>query len=201
MRAGRRAGPAALALLATLALTGCVQVTTSLTSDEVACQEGDDGTPANAVLLMAQSVPSATWVPCLKSMPQGWHFSDMDVGRGTAQFWLDSDRDGLHAIEVRLTQACDTAGATEIPSDRGEMRRLERVTEVSPQYVGRRFYLFEGGCITVLFTLSGENRGEPLAVATQGLGAVPREDLRALVEEKSGGRLQLDPPAGDEGDR
>lgn len=195
MRAGLRAGPAVLALLGALALPGCVNVTTSLTSDEVACQEGDDGTPANAVLLMAQSVPSATWVPCLKAMPQGWHFSDMDVRNRSARFWLDSDRDGLHAIEVRLTQSCDTQGATEIPSDRGEMRRLERVTEVSPQYVGRRFYLFDGGCITVIFTLSGENRGEPLAVATQALGAVPREDLRALVHEKSGGRLNLDPPA------
>jgi hypothetical protein len=192
-------GPAALAFAGALAVSGCVEVTTSLTSDEVACQEGDDGTPANAVLLMAQSVPSATWVPCLEAMPQGWHFSDMDVRRGTGQFWLDSDRDGLHAIEVRLTQTCDTEGATEIPSDREGMRRLERVTEVTPQYVGRRFYLFDGGCITVVFTLSGENRGEPLAVATQGLGAVPREDLRDLVHEKSGGRLHLDPPAEDGG--
>ncbi|WP_324274594.1 hypothetical protein [Blastococcus brunescens] len=63
-----------------------------------------------------------------------------------------------------------------------------------PLYVGRRYYLFEGGCITVVFRLSGENRGEPLAVATQGLGAVPRDELRALVHEKSGGRLHLDPP-------
>jgi hypothetical protein len=200
VRAGRRTAPVLLALLGALALPGCVNVTTSLTSDEMACQEGDDGTPANAVLLMAQSVPSATWVPCLEAMPQGWHFADMDVRNGSAAFWLDSDRDGMHAIEVRLTQSCDTRNATEIPSDRDGMRRLERVTEVSPQYVGRRFYLFDGGCITVLFTLSGENRGEPLAVATQGLGAVPREDLRALVHEKSGGRLHLDPPA-EEGGR
>ncbi len=199
MRAGRRAGAAVLALLGSLALSGCVELTTSLTSDEVACQEGDDGTPANAVLLMAQAVPSATWIPCLEAMPQGWHFSDMDVGRGAGAVLLDSDRDGIHAIEVRLTETCDIKGATEIPSDREGMRRLERVTEVSPQYVGRRFYLFEGGCITVLFTLSGENRGEPLAVATQGLGAVPREDLRALVHDKSGGRLELDPPATDGG--
>ena len=196
MTAGPRHRPAPLLLLGTLLLSGCGPLTT-LTSDVVACQEGDDGTPANAVVLMAQSVPSASWVPCLEAMPQGWHFSEMDVDRGSARFWLDSDRDGTHAIEVRLTKSCDTEGATEIPSDRDGMRRLERVTEVSPQYVGRRFYLFDGGCITVVFTLSGENRGEPLAVATQGLGAVPRADLRALVHEKSGGRLELDPPASD----
>ena len=55
--------------------------------------------------------------------------------------------------------------------------------------------MFEGGCITVLFTLSGDDRAEPLAVATQIIGTVPREDLQNLVLEESGGRLELDPPS------
>jgi hypothetical protein len=187
-----------LAALGLLVLPGCVAVDT-LSTELVACAEGDDGTPSNGVVLMAQSVPTASWVPCLEGMPLGWHFSDMDVDRGSGRFWLDSDRDGVHAIEVGLTESCDIEGATEIPSDRPEMRRLERVTQVTPQYVGRRFYLFDGGCITVVFNLFGENRGEPLAVATQGLGAVPRDELRALVHEKSGGRLELDPSADRDG--
>jgi hypothetical protein len=74
------------------------------------------------------------------------------------------------------------------------MRRLERVTQVTPQFLGRRFYVFDGGCITVVFTLNGPDRSEPLAVATQSLGTVPREELRQLVHEQSGGRLELDPP-------
>ena len=113
---------------------------------------------------MAQAVPTASWVQCLEGMPLGWHFSDMDVDRGAARFWLDSDRDGMRAIEIRLTRSCFTSGSTEIPSDRPEMRRLERVSQVTPLYLGRRYYLFDGGCITVVFRLSGENRGEPLAV-------------------------------------
>ncbi|MFD2089998.1 hypothetical protein [Blastococcus deserti] len=198
MTPGRRWWPALLAAMGVALLPGCVRVNT-LSSDLVACEEGDDGAPSNGVILMAQAVPTATWVPCLETMPLGWHFSDMDVDNGSARFWLDSDRDGRRAIEFRLTETCDTEGATEIPSDRDKMRRLERVTQVSPQYVGRRYYLFEGGCITVLFRLSGENRAEPLAVATQGLGAVPREDLRALVREQSDGRLELDPPTARDG--
>jgi hypothetical protein len=187
------------AVLGLFMLSGCAGAD-PFGSRLVACAEGDDGTPSNGVVLMAQAVPSASWVPCLEGMPLGWHLSDVDVDRGSARFWLDSDRDGMRAIEVRLTESCDTEGATEIPSDRDGMRRLERVTQVSPQYVGRRYYLFEGGCVTVVFTLSGENRGEPLAVATQGLGAVPRAELQALVHEKSGGRLDLDPPATGGGD-
>ena len=189
----RRWAPALLAVLSLLVLPGCVRVGGTLSGDLVACKEGDDGTPSNGVVLMAQSVPSSSWVPCLEGMPLGWHFADMDVDRGSGRFWLDSDRDGLHAIEIRLTETCATSGATEIPSDRPEMRRLERVTQVSPVFVGRRFYLFDGGCITVAFSVSGEDRSEPLAVATQGLNAVPREELRELVHEESGGRLELDP--------
>ena len=199
MRRGHRWGPVLLALAALLVLPGCTRVGGTLSSELVACKEGDEGTPSNGVVLMAQAVPSASWVPCLEGMPLGWYFADMDVDRGTARFWLDSDRDGMHAIEVRLTRSCGTSGATEIPSDRPEMRRLERVSQVTPLYVGRRYYLFDGGCITVVFRLSGENRGEPLAVATQGLGAVPRDELRELVHRESDGRLQLDPPAGREG--
>jgi hypothetical protein len=190
----RRWGPVLFALAALLVLPGYIEVGGTLSTELVACKDGDNGTPSNGVVLMAQSVPSASWVPCLEGMPLGWHFSDMDVDGGSARFWLDSDRDGMRAIEIRLTRSCFTSGATEIPSDRPEMRRLERVSQVLPMYIGRRYYLFDGGCITVVFRLSGENRGEPLAVATQGLGAVPRDDLRAMVHEDSGGRLELDPP-------
>ncbi len=189
----RRWATLAATVLGPVLLAGCVRIGT-LSSELVACQEGDDGTPSNGVILMAQAVPTASLVPCLETMPLGWHFSDMEVEQDEARFWLDSDRDGRHAIEVRLTASCDTTGATEIPSDRAEMRRLERVMQVFPEYVGQRFYLFDGGCVSVLFTVSGGNRAEALAVVTQGLGAVPRDELRALVQEKSGGRLELDPP-------
>jgi hypothetical protein len=183
------------ALLGATVLSGC-GVPVSLDSELVACRAGDDGTPANGVVLMAQSVPTAMFVPCLDTIPLGWHFGDLEARDGTARFWLDSDRDGMHAIEVQLTESCDTEGATEIPSDRAEMRRLERVVQLSPQYVGTRFYLFDGGCIAVLFTVAGRDRAEPLAVATQGIDAVPREQLRALVRQESGGRLELDPGTG-----
>ena len=99
---------------------------------------------------------------------------------------------GRNHTKTATTSATD--GATEIPSDRDGMRRLERVTQVSPQYIGRRFYVFPGGCITVVFRLNGPDRSEPLALATQTIGAVPREQLRDLVREQSDGRLELDPP-------
>lgn len=185
---------ALVAAVAPLLLSGCVTV--DFGSEAVACAEGDEGTPTNGVILMAQSVPTASFVPCLESMPVGWHFATLDAQSGSARFWLDSDRYGTHAIEVRLTESCDTSGATQIPSERPDMRRMERVIQVYPQFLARRFYVFDGGCITVVFTLAGSDSSEPLAVATQGLGVVERDDLRELVREESVGRLELDPPEG-----
>jgi hypothetical protein len=187
-------------LVVALSLSGCASDSTATLRQPNCPVEGDD-TASNAVVLMAQSVPTASWVPCLRpdTLPGGWSFDSLDVHNGLSRFWLNSDRDGEMAIEVRLEASCTTAGTTEIPTDRDGMRRYERVTQTDPAYFGKRYYVFGGGCITFDFKLtgkSGQTRGEPLALATQSVAAVSRDDLRNQVHEASGGRLELDPPAG-----
>ncbi|MBN1094155.1 hypothetical protein JKP75_17290 [Blastococcus sp. TML/M2B] len=179
-------------MLAPALLSGCVRPVV-LDSEVVACREGEEGNPANGVVLLAQSVPTATWVPCLEVIPLGWGVSGLEATDEQARFWLDSDRDGNRAVEIRLDESCDTTGATRIPSDREAMQRWERVVQVTPRYEGTRFYTFDGGCISVLFRLSGDNRAEPLGFATSGLGAVPRDAVREAVREQTDGRLELDP--------
>jgi hypothetical protein len=186
------------ALLAGALLAGCASGTTHIAQAPL-CRASDDGA-GHGVILMAQSVPTATWVPCIgAALPLGWSFSALDARNGQAQFWLDSDRDGLEAVEVRLARTCDTTGAAEIPSDREDMRRLERVDRVDPTYAGESYYQFEGGCLTIAFALHGDSPGEALAVASQVVDVVSREDLAAQVREESDGRLSLDPPAREEG--
>lgn len=188
----RRWSPAAA--LGAVLLAGCA-LPVSVGGSELACRAGDDGGPASGVVLMAQSVPTASWVPCLDAVPLGWRLSGVEVRNGSGGFWLGSDRDGVRAIETRLTASCDTRGATEIPSDRDGLRRLERVTQVRPEYVGTRFYVFDGGCLSMAFRLSGDYRAEPLAVATESIDVVSRADVADHVHETSGGRLHLDAPA------
>jgi hypothetical protein len=186
-----------LALLAAAGATGCAGPTTGST-EAPTCGEGTEGA-ANGVVLMAQSVRTASWVPCLRAaVPLGWDFEYLDARNGKAAFQLGSDRDGQRQeIDVRLEPSCDTAGSTEIRSDRDGMQRFERVTMTTPQFEGERYYVFDGGCIVFDFRLTADNRGEPLALATQVVGAVSRADLRDQVHEESDGRLQLDPPEGD----
>ena len=193
----RITGPA-LVLVAGLTLSGCSSDTTA-TTEQPTCAAAEDREASNAVILMAQSVPTATWVPCLRSAPPlGWNFHHLDARDTVSVFSMDSDRDGQEAIKVRFEKSCDTAGATEIASDREGMDRLERVTQTTPTFKGERYYTFEGGCITFEFTLAGDSdsRGEALALATQAVGAVTRDDLSDQVHDESNGRLSLD-PAGD----
>jgi hypothetical protein len=172
-------------------LAGCAGNSTAITQAPL-CRTG--GSAENGVVLMAQSVPTASWVPCISAaLPLGWDFFHLDARNGRARFWLDSDRDGTQAIEVRLTATCPTGGTTEIPSDRDGMRRLERVRRVSPTYAGERYYLFPGGCLTFVFRLDGDSPGEALALASQVVGAVRRSDLDAQIRQESDGRLSLDP--------
>ena len=190
----RRALAGALTPLAAAILAGCASDgPNSAITDPPLCSDGNDGA-GNGVVLMAQSVPSATWVPCIgTALPLGWNFHHLEAANGEARFWLDSDRDGQKAVEVRLTASCDTAGSTEIPSDRAGMRRLERVGRMSPTYAGTRYYLFDGGCLSVVFSLDSDSPGEALALSSQAVGVVSRADLREQVRAKSGGRLDLDP--------
>jgi hypothetical protein len=193
----RRAPVATLLTLLTGGLlTGCASDSTAITAAPL-CADGS-GNADNGVVLMAQSVPTATSVPCISAaLPLGWNFEHLDARNGVSRFWLASDRDGQQAVEVRLEKSCDTAGATEVPSDREGMTRLERVDRLTPSYAGSRYYPFDGGCLTFEFALAGDNAGEALGVSSQVVGVVARADLAAQVQKESGGRLTLDPPPGD----
>jgi hypothetical protein len=195
----RAARAAALpALLTGGLLAGCAGDSTTVTSEPL-CSDGS-GEAGNGVILMAQSVPTATWVPCISAaLPLGWNFQHLDARNGVSRFWLNSDRDGQKAVEVRLTESCHTGGATEVPSDHEGMQRLERVDRMSPAYAGARYYLFEGGCMTVVFNLAGDSAGEALALSSQVVGVLARADLAAQVHEESGGRLSLDPAPDENG--
>jgi hypothetical protein len=195
----RRAVPLLVAVLATGVLAGCSSDSKTAVLAEPLCPVGDDDA-GNGVILMAQSVPTASWVPCIRSgLPLGWDFHHLEVSNGISRFSLNSDRDGQQAVQVRLERTCDTDDTTEIPSDREGMRRMERIRQVTPTFAGERHYLFDGGCLSVVFQLDGDSPGEALALASQAIGVVSRADLRAQVHEDSGGRIELDPRAGEDG--
>jgi membrane-associated phospholipid phosphatase len=102
------------------------------------------------MVLAAQSVPSATLVPCVDALPAGWSLNRFDTRRHRTRMWFDSDKAGAKAIEVSLLRPaeCNIAGAMEVPSDEVGTRRFERPEQLPPVLRATRYYVFDGGCVT-----------------------------------------------------
>ncbi|RPI10561.1 MAG: hypothetical protein EHM63_02955 [Actinobacteria bacterium] len=113
---------------------------------------------SNIMILMAQTVPTATSVPCVANLPAGWSVGGTEVESDEGRFWLDSALAGKHAVEATLRppEACTTEGATEVPSDEVGMRRFERPEQLTPDLVTTRYYTFEGGCVIYEFSFGGD---------------------------------------------
>jgi membrane-associated phospholipid phosphatase/tRNA A-37 threonylcarbamoyl transferase component Bud32 len=143
--------------------------------------------------LEAQSVPSASLVPCLRSLPTGWTLSNATVNDGRSVLTLDNDRAGMGAMVVRLAATCDPAGASPVLSDQPGARRLMLIERLAPQFSATRFDVFAGGCVTTQLTAPVASRAEVASEASLILGYTTRQSLQQALEERSGGRLHLDP--------
>jgi tRNA A-37 threonylcarbamoyl transferase component Bud32/membrane-associated phospholipid phosphatase len=137
--------------------------------------------------LMAQSVPSASLVPCLQLLPVGWSVAEVAVNNGRSVITLDHDRAGTAAMRVELTAACDLTGATEVTSEHPEALRYVLVDRAS------RAYKFSGGCVTQRFTAAAPSALRMRDTAATELGFTTRAALQAALSVRSDGRLQLDP--------
>jgi len=106
------------------------------------------------LILMAQAVPTAAYIPCVADFPAGWSFGGELIRNDRPEFWLNSDRAGVKAVTVLLTRDCVVSGAMEVPPEAGEplMRRYEEPTVLQPAFSGNRYYVFPGGCVTYHFS-------------------------------------------------
>jgi tRNA A-37 threonylcarbamoyl transferase component Bud32 len=162
-------------------------VQTPLMVKDVGC---DDLEP---LWLMAQSVPSASLIPCLQLMPVGWSVAEVAVNNGRSVITLNHDRAGGEAVVVKLTAACDLTGATEVTSEQPGTRRYLRMGRDATGSSATRAYTFAGGCVTQRFRGAGPGALGMRETAASELGFMTRAELRQALSQRSGGRLQLDP--------
>jgi hypothetical protein len=141
------------------------------------------------LILEAQSVPSAELLPCIDALPAGWSFSGLDVVDGRSRLFLDSDRAGFRAVDITLAASCNIEGATEVESDEPGTRRYERVFPREDLFAGVRYYVFDGGCTTYEFELTGEGRAGLTAEAAVAMSFLPRETVEQELFEETGLRL------------
>jgi hypothetical protein len=185
-RHGRRGsrGPAtvlaagALIMGATM-LTGCASVRDTVPG----C-----GDPLRMAII-AQSVPGAAYIPCIRQLPQGWSTSAFDPGNGGTRFALDSDRAPGAPVIVQLTARCSVGGAPPTQPRADGVRTYERLISTSPRTAGALYDVFPGGCITYRFTFV---LGPSIALIQQfesAVGLYSRQQLRLDLKRKLGVEL------------
>jgi tRNA A-37 threonylcarbamoyl transferase component Bud32/membrane-associated phospholipid phosphatase len=161
---------------------------TPLNIDNLSC------THLEPLWLQAQSVPSASLVPCVRSLPVGWMVAGVTVNDGRSVITLNHDRAGDAALVMRLTAACAPGGAVEGPSANAEVRHSQRIESgAGGEFTAAWFDQFPGGCVTSRLHLTTDPNGEFAAQAPQVLGFTTRAALQEALSQRSDGRLQLDP--------
>jgi hypothetical protein len=148
------------------------------------CEPSSAGYP----VLVAQAVPSATLIPCIRGLRPGWSYGGSEVRDGVARFWLDSDRAGIHAVEVSLTRGCSVVGLADVTNASGELdvRVFLEPISVRP-FSADWHFVFPGGCVTYRYRFGDVEQAPTLAFeADQALTFVPRSILVDLIEDAYG---------------
>jgi hypothetical protein len=141
--------------------------------------------------LLAQSVPTASYLPCIVELPTGWQSAHLVVERGSARFQLQSDRSEGHPVMVRLQDSCDVSRASPFPPRTVGGRSYLGVQSIEPRYLGTLYDVFPGGCVTYRFDFE---RGVHIALMAQlqsAVGFVSRPDLRRRLRQQLG--IELPP--------
>jgi tRNA A-37 threonylcarbamoyl transferase component Bud32/membrane-associated phospholipid phosphatase len=146
--------------------------------------------PHEPLLLMAQSVPTASLVPCIEILPVGWTLDGVVVGNDRSRFTMTSDRGGVLVTE--LAASCDLAGAVELTSERPGARRYVRIERNVTGLAMTRAYTFKGGCVTQRLVAPEASQQQLASEALFAMGFTTRDALAAALRRDSGGRLDLD---------
>jgi hypothetical protein len=143
------------------------------------------------MVLIAQSVPSATQLPCIATLPAGWDLDSVHVTRGRSRFSLDSDIAGDHAVEVTLTAPgeCRVSAAEAVPSDEVDTFRYEQPRQLTPRLRSTRYYTFSGGCVRYEFDFDRGATPAFVFAADEALAFQSRQLLVREVRERTDLRL------------
>lgn len=174
---------AAAALIVAGAASACTATSTITESPAPGCAATE------RVALIAQSVPSASYVPCLGTLSAGWRSSGLHIRNGGTRFTLTSDRSPAHAVDVELSPTCRLGAAVPLTARTPGGRTYVDLSGIDPRYAGIMYDVFPGGCVSYRFDFP---RGAHIALMAQLQSAVefvPRRQLRLDVARRLGVRL------------
>jgi hypothetical protein len=178
-RARLTAGLAAVLLAAAATLTGCA----ALSDTTPGCDQ-----PLR-LAIVAQSLPSAFYLPCIRTLPQGWSTSGFRAASGGTSFLLNSDRSPGRPVRVRLIAACRPGRASPSPPRAPGVVTYTRLTSITPWFAGSLYDVFPGGCVTYSFDFTLGSQIALMEQFEQAVGLYPRQQLRLVLKRKLGVEL------------
>ena len=145
------------------------------------------------LLAEAQSVPTATEVVCIRSLPAGWTLGRVQALRGTSVITLDNDRAGDGALQLTLTGHCAVGRAAAVRAPEPGISAAARPGR-RPGSRATWYDVFPGGCVTLALRPATQQAAVDQSLAAQVpaiVGYVSRAALRHELAQRSGGRLRL----------
>jgi len=162
---------------------------TPLYGENVGC------TDLEGLLLIAQSVPSATQVPCVRLLPAGWTIARATVNDGRTRLLFDNDRIGAGVLAVEFSAACDRpADARSAGVGASGVERFVR-SDATPTFGTTWYELFDGGCVTRRLAARAAEFPTLPGEVTSTVALVSRASVDQGLRRRTGGRLWLDPAA------
>ena len=137
-------------------------------------------TKNESVILMAQAVQEATWLPCITGYPAGWHFGGDDFRSDSATYWLSSDIAGQQVVRVQLLPSCPRTG------DSFTVQGPTGVDGYATTDAGgeTRRFVFEGGCVEETIALPTGTDERLVQEARGMLSLNSREALAAELKRE-----------------
>ena len=170
-------------------------VTLGVTATLTGCASSSDTVPGCGdplrLAIVAQSVPSASYLPCIRDLPLGWTTAGFDPTQDGTSFLLNSDRSPGQPVTVRLTTACKISGASPSPARAPGALTYTRLDSIRPRFAGRLYDVFPGGCVTYTFDFSHGSQIALMEQFEQAIGLYPRQQLRLVLKRELG--VELNP--------
>jgi membrane-associated phospholipid phosphatase/tRNA A-37 threonylcarbamoyl transferase component Bud32 len=145
------------------------------------------------LLAEAQSVPTATEVVCIRSLPVGWTLGRVQAFRGSSVITLGNDRAGDGALQLTLTRHCAVGRAVAVRAPGPGIRRLRALH--SARSAATWYDTFPGGCVQIALRPATQQAAVDQGLARQVpaiVGYVSRAALRHDLAQRSRGQLRLD---------
>ncbi len=157
---------------------GVLLAVTAVALGATACTAHENAEPGcrsdSPTILMAESVPAASLIPCVEALPVGWTYHTFEANDTGSTFSLEQpDRGGL--LEVQLLSACEATGASKPIPGFPSAQQYRSVESAGARIVWTS--TFPGGCSRAELTFPGRPPNAEVTRIYQAISFIQRDTL------------------------